>query len=403
MELPDLAVQRIKHSMTQTPKSGNPAAETVANPLAPSPLVAVERAAQDLRRGLAVVVSGADGEATLAIAAEMISDDKIAALRGWIDGDPDKLLSLALTHNRAATLKIMLYTPEIVRISLGERLKAEDIRDLADPALDLAKPLRGPFDARRDPVPASCLAAVRLAKIARILPAAITVPLPAHPSAELAAALPGLGQVNAADIVDYDIAQASMLTRITTARVPLDGAENSRIVAFRPRDGGIEHLAIVIGDPDSSSPVLARLHSECFTGDLLGSLKCDCGQQLRGAIDQIAAEGAGVLLYLAQEGRGIGLINKLRAYALQDQGFDTVEANERLGFEADERVFLPAAEMLRQLGFSKVRLMTNNPDKVEALTQFGIEVTERVPHAFPTNEHNAFYLSTKARKSGHIL
>jgi GTP cyclohydrolase II len=382
--------------MTKTPNS---AAET----LIASPLVSVERAAQDLRRGLAVLVTGDDGEATLAIAAEMISDDKLDALKAWVGGDPDNEISLALTHNRAATLKIMPYTPEIVRISLMGRLKAEDIRDLADPALDMAKPMRGPFDARRDPVPPSCLAAVRLAKIARILPAAVTIGLPKTPSPELAAALPELGQVFVDDVIGYDIAQASLLTRVTSARVPLDGAENSRIVAFRPRDGGIEHLAIVIGDPDSSAPVLARLHSECFTGDLLGSLKCDCGQQLRGAIEQIAAEGAGVLLYLAQEGRGIGLINKLRAYALQDQGFDTVEANERLGFEADERVFLPAAEMLRQLGYDKVRLMTNNPDKVEGLTQFGIQVTERVPHSFPTNEHNAFYLSTKAKKSGHIL
>ena len=399
MELPDLAARRITDGMTQTPNSGKLAAET----LIPSPLVAVERAAQDLRRGLAVIVTGANGEASLAIAAEMVTDDKLGALHGWTDGDPGDDISLALTHNRAATLKIMLYTPDVVRISLGERLKAGDIRDLADPALDLAKPLRGPFDARRDDVPPSCLAAVRLAKIARILPAVVTHRFPDNPSPELTAALPGLGQVDVDHVVGYDIAQASMLTRITSARVPLDGAENARITAFRPRDGGIEHLAIVIGDPDISKPVLARLHSECFTGDLLGSLKCDCGQQLRGAIDQIAAEGAGVLLYLAQEGRGIGLINKLRAYALQDQGFDTIEANERLGFEADERVFLPAAEMLRQLGFSKVRLMTNNPDKVDALTQFGIEVAERVPHAFPTNEHNAFYLTTKAKKSGHIL
>ena len=162
-------------------------------------------------------------------------------------------------------------------------------------------------------------------------------------------------------------------------------------------------MAIVIGDPQPPGPVLARLHSECFTGDLLQSLKCDCGQQLRGAIGQISDAGSGILLYLAQEGRGIGLINKLRAYALQDEGFDTIEANERLGFEADERLFLPAAEMLRRLGFSKVRLMTNNPDKVDALGNFGIEVSERVPHAFPSNDHNAFYLSTKAKKSGHLL
>lgn len=146
-----------------------------------------------------------------------------------------------------------------------------------------------------------------------------------------------------------------------------------------------------------------RIHSECFTGDLIGSLKCDCGEQLKGAIHQIGAEGSGILLYLAQEGRGIGLINKLRAYALQDQGFDTVEANQRLGFEDDERVFLAAVEMLRQLGFSKVRLLTNNPRKVSQLEEFGIEVAERVAHAFESNEHNERYLAIKAEKSGHIF
>ena len=193
------------------------------------------------------------------------------------------------------------------------------------------------------------------------------------------------------------------LRQVTAARVPLEDAEDARILAFRSLDGGREHLAIVIGEPRTDTPVLARLHSECFTGDLVGSLKCDCGQQLRGAIAEIAREGAGILLYLRQEGRGIGLINKLRAYALQGQGFDTVEANERLGFESDERVFLPAARILQQLGYRKVRLMTNNPDKVAALEQHGIDVTERVQHAFPSNDHNEFYLSTKKEKSGHLL
>ena len=149
--------------------------------------------------------------------------------------------------------------------------------------------------------------------------------------------------------------------------------------------------------------MLARLHSECFTGDLLGSLKCDCGAQLRGAIETISKAGGGVLLYLAQEGRGIGLINKLRAYRLQDQGFDTIEANERLGFDADERLYGVAARMLGLLGYGAVRLLTNNPDKVASLNAAGISVVERVPHAFPDNEHNRAYLKTKAEKAGHLL
>ena len=190
---------------------------------------------------------------------------------------------------------------------------------------------------------------------------------------------------------------------MSQARVPLEDAENARIVAFRPRDGGVEHLAIVIGEPDLSQPVLIRLHSECFTGDLLGSLRCDCGSQLRGAIAEIAQTGSGILLYLAQEGRGIGLINKLRAYQLQDAGLDTVEANLHIGFDMDERVYLPAAQMLKLLGISRVKLMTNNPLKMSALERFGIEMTERVPHIFPSNLHNQGYLKTKAAKSGHLL
>ena len=162
-------------------------------------------------------------------------------------------------------------------------------------------------------------------------------------------------------------------------------------------------MAIIVGSLDISQPVLTRLHSECFTGDLLGSLRCDCGEQLRGAIQAIAKEGAGVLLYLAQEGRGIGLVNKLRAYRLQDFGFDTVDANEQLGFDDDERVYLPAVQMLRQLNITRVRLLTNNPAKVGALARHRIEVSERVAHVFASNEHNRSYLLTKAKRSGHLF
>nr|WP_250646705.1 GTP cyclohydrolase II [Pseudemcibacter aquimaris] len=175
------------------------------------------------------------------------------------------------------------------------------------------------------------------------------------------------------------------------------------MVAFRPDDGGTEHFAIIVGDPSCDDAVMTRIHSECFTGDLLGSLKCDCGEQMRGAIKYMAEAGGGILLYLAQEGRGIGLINKLRAYHLQDQGFDTVDANERLGFLSDERIFEPAAEMLKKMGYSKVRLLTNNPDKVAGLEACGITVSERVEHKFPSNNHNDLYLKTKKKRSGHLL
>jgi GTP cyclohydrolase II len=239
-------------------------------------------------------------------------------------------------------------------------------------------------------------------KLAGLLPAAVA-PLEARAGAGALAREAGLLTVSTEAILHYPDQAAAALTYVTAAEVPLAGAEKTRIVAFRPGDGGPESLAIIVGTPDLAGPVLVRLHSECFTGDLLGSLKCDCGEQLKGAIRRMAEEGSGILLYLAQEGRGIGLMNKLRAYALQDQGFDTMEANERLGFEADERVFTLAAAMLRALGVKAVRLLTNNPEKVKALGDLGVPVTERVPHAFPPNTHNRRYLETKAKKGGHAL
>jgi len=269
------------------------------------------------------------------------------------------------------------------------------LREIADPTDDLNFPMKGPFDALRKPLGPAYAASVKLAKLAGLLPSAVIV--------EAAKTLRGAVAIDARDIDAYDDEIVRTLTLVSRARVPLEGSEKTEIVAFRPRDGGPEHYAIIIGAPRPHDPVLIRLHSECFTGDLLGSLKCDCGSQLRGAVDVIAKAGGGIILYLAQEGRGIGLINKLRAYRLQDQGFDTIEANERLGFEADERRYGIAARMLQILGFKSVRLLTNNPDKLSRLAEHGIAVIEHVPHAFPSNAHNRAYLKTKAEKSGHML
>ncbi len=172
---------------------------------------------------------------------------------------------------------------------------------------------------------------------------------------------------------------------------------------FEDLQSGKEHVALTMGELDPQSPVLMRIHSECLTGDALFSLRCDCGPQLQAAMQRIAEEGAGVLLYLRQEGRGIGLLNKIRAYALQDQGHDTVEANLALGFEADQRDYSFVGEMLEKVGVKKARLMTNNPRKVKALEACGVEVVERVPHCAGQNSHNSHYLSTKAGKLGHLL
>lgn len=172
---------------------------------------------------------------------------------------------------------------------------------------------------------------------------------------------------------------------------------------FEDSETGKEHLALTLGDLDNAEAVLARIHSECLTGDALFSLRCDCGFQLQEALKRIAAEGRGALFYLRQEGRGIGLLNKIRAYHLQDGGADTVEANEQLGFEADMRNYSMLPSMLKHLGINSVRLMTNNPRKVDAFTSYGIKVDERIPLTTGLNPHNASYLDTKANKLGHLM
>src|ERR1700738_4425203 len=339
-----------------------------------------------LRRGEPVLIRD-DEISVLAVAAELATEENLQRLR-QISQAPARVL---LTRRRAVALGL---APRdelsgALTIPVSTELPAAVIRNLADPGASLGAEPPG-FGPKPLAAKGGALAAVALAKLASLLPAALVLRIGAGEAAFFARR-GDIAAIEAAAVFKRDAATAG-LERVAEARVPLADAENARLIAFRPRDGGTEHLAILIGSPDPAAPVLVRLHSECFTGDLLARPRCDCGDQLRGAIAAIARAGDGVLLYLAQEGRGIGLINKLRAYRLQDQGFDTLAANERLGFEADKRLYGIAARMLNLLGYRAVRLLTNNPDKVRALGASGIEVTARVPHAFAGNVHNRKYL-----------
>ena len=341
-----------------------------------------------LRHGWAIRVEGENGALDLLPAETGFAQPGLYAVR------------LLISAARAATLKLTnqrdAAAPEApVMIHGAEPFSLHAARALADPALDLAEPMRGPF--RADPVgaQAAAVAALDLARLAGILPA-FMVSTGIEPAAT----------VSTADLAAFK--DPLELTIQARARLPVGACDEAEIIAFRARDDMREHVALVIGTQCGDTVPLVRLHSECLTGDVLGSLKCDCGPQLDAALERMAEEarngkGWGLLLYLRQEGRGIGLINKLRAYELQDQGFDTVDANERLGLPSEARDFPVAARMLDLLGVPKIRLLTNNPAKVAALESVGVTVTERVAHQLPANPHNARYLDTKRDRSGHLL
>ncbi len=352
---------------------------------------AVHRVLGELRRGTPVVLQGPSP--LVLLAAETAGGEGLAEFAGCIDGPA--LILLAGSRAAAALRRPIASGAHIVAARLRTAIPhVAMLHGLADPIL-----AQLPLDeiAGLAEAPAAAVAAIALAKLARLLPAVLAAPL--KPSAAA-----GLLAVAEADVLAYPTSIAASLTRVAEASVPLEGARDTRIVAFRAADAGVEHLAILIGRPEQAEGApLTRIHSECFTGDLLGSLRCDCGPQLRQAIDRMEQEGTGILLYLAQEGRGIGIASKLRAYTLQDQGADTADANQALGWQADERNFLIAARMLQELGVSRVRLLTNNPDKIAALEACGITVQRREAHAIPANGVNDFYLATKAARFGHLL
>jgi GTP cyclohydrolase II len=343
----------------------------------------VARAIDALRRGWPVAI---DGARFLAI--ETADSTALAQFDGVSPAD------LLISSNRAVTLKLInqIDAAEPADPVLIERSPWIDLDmavAIADPALDLAKPMKGPFTTAPLGSRSTARAALRLSRLAGLLPALFT-------------RRSGVAEAVTSSDAVAAYAHKPRVRIASRAHLPSRHGEGAEIVAFRSDDDTSEHVALLIGTPDGRPP-LVRIHSECLTGDALGSLKCDCGPQLDGALAEIADSGWGILLYLRQEGRGIGLINKLRAYALQDQGFDTVDANLRLGFDDDERDFAVAASILSVLGQTDVRLLTNNPRKVSALEALGIAVSEQVPHRVASNPHNEAYLATKRDRSGHQL
>ena len=343
----------------------------------------VARAIDALRRGWPVVI---DGVGFLAI--ETADEGGLAAFDG---NAPAHIL---ISGNRAVTLKLANQREAVptgpVRIERAPWTDLAGATAVADPALDLSTPLKGPFRTVALEPQEPALAALRLARLAGLLPAFFV------------GGDAGVAPLSLASALVDEATRSPSLAIASRAKLPTSHSESGEIIAFRSHEDGAEHVALLIGQP-AGAPPLVRIHSECLTGDVLGSLKCDCGPQLSDALAAITSSGWGILLYLRQEGRGIGLVNKLRAYALQDQGFDTVDANLRLGFGDDERDFGVAAAMLKALAQDEVRLLTNNPRKVAGLEGAGIKVSERVPLRSGANIHNRAYLNTKRLRSGHEL
>ena len=345
---------------------------------------ALPRAIAALKAGRAVTIRGSNGDLTL-MSVEAASPAMLDLL------DPGGIADLLLSGTRASALSLAnerdAADPASPVVVARERwLDARTALALADPGQDGARAPIGPLRPLA-PDPALPLrAALRLCRLAGLLPAVWLL----------------RGNEDAATLIGIDEIErgSERVALVARARLPLEDVPSTQVAVFRAADGQ-EHVALVIGAFGGRDP-LVRLHSECLTGDVFGSLKCDCGPQLKEALSLIGTAGGGVLLYLRQEGRGIGLANKLRAYALQDRGLDTVDANLRLGFADDEREYAHAAAILRALGIDEVRLLTNNPAKVEALEGEGITVVERVAHHMPSNPHNADYLAVKREKSGHL-
>ena len=368
--------------------------------------VKIERAISELRRGGKIIISDINsGMSVILTAAEMIEIDTVTNLSHLTSSRPNIILS----PNRANALG--LTSNNYPCSVLIEKLwTINDILSLCMPLNNHPQPyLNGVVFEKSNNVVSTCLLLLRQA---RLLPAGIMSIISNVPIEKVSdwASKNNIIYVDSANVTSFEKNNAERLSIAVRAKVPLAVTNNCEVVIFRPKDGGNEHFCLLIGksryslnDQEADHIPMVRIHSQCITGDILDSLKCDCGQQLKESIKLMAQADEGILIYLAQEGRDIGLLNKLRAYSLQEQGMDTVEANLALGFKDDERLYYPAKEILKQLNINSIKLITNNPKKINHLTKLGIKVLERIPIKIQANKYNKKYLKTKSKKSGHIL
>jgi 3,4-dihydroxy 2-butanone 4-phosphate synthase/GTP cyclohydrolase II len=396
------------------------------------PFASVTEAIDDIRRGKMVVVvddEDRENEGDLTMAAELTRPEDVAFIRKYASGvicvpmTTERLNELDLpqmvSRNEArlgTAFTVSVDAREGVTTGISAADRARTIEVLAKPttkAHDLVKPGHiFPLQARDGGVlvrAGQTEAAVDLCRLAGLSPVGVICEL-TNPDGSMSrmpelkrfAKRHGLRLITVKDLIAHRMAQERLVERVATAKLPTEYGEFT-VHGYRAKVGNTEaeHVALTMGDVASGQPVLVRVHDECLTGDTFHSVRCDCGEQLEVAMKRIAEEGRGVLLYLRQEGRGIGLMNKLRAYALQDQGLDTVEANERLGFKADERERGVGVQILLDLGVRRARILTNNPQKLVPL--YGLEVVERIPIEVPPRATNRDYLSTKRNKLGHLL